>query len=57
MIKAFKHLLQTVSAICGGVSIGSLLISQSDNWKWALPIGFFALTLYVVIIDAENSQE
>lgn len=43
IMKKFKKFLNTVSIITSGMILSSLWITQTDSWKWYLPICLAAI--------------
>ena len=39
------RIMNRIAAICVGVTLSSLLITESENWKYSLPICLLCITL------------
>lgn len=44
MEKAIR-IMNRIAAICVGVTLSSLLITENENWKYSLPICLLCITL------------
>jgi uncharacterized membrane protein YccC len=48
-MKKLIRILNTIASICAGMTLSSLLITESETWKWSLPICLLCVTFVNVI--------
>jgi hypothetical protein len=48
--------LNPLASICAGMTLSSLLITESETWRWSLPICLVCVTFVNVIKEKDEDS-
>ena len=54
-MKRYKKIITSTVSLCSGMTFSSLLISNSDLWKFTLSITLLLISLRMAMEDSENN--